>query len=64
MFLSLGDLPNLRIEPPVAPALKAFSLLSEPPGKHFLHKGHLQLVPGKASLSLQWEVVLYLVEIK
>ena len=63
-FPSLGDLPDLGIEPRVSSALKAFSLLSEPPGKHFRHKGHLQLLPGKANLSLQWGAVLYLVEIK
>ena len=32
-FPSLGDLPNLGIEPK-SPALQADSLLTEPPGKH------------------------------
>ena len=33
-FPSLGDVPDLGIEPR-SPALRADSLLSEPPGKHY-----------------------------
>ena len=38
-FPSPGDLPNLRIEPR-SPALQAYSLLSEPPGKPGIMQMH------------------------